>query len=102
MPASAGRPKCGERREARRGQCCSLHGLPKLERKVHPASLRIYVHPNSLRLLQQKMGDLIIQPFCDGAFIATPEYAAHHETKFRVVERNDLPLMWPESEETEG
>jgi hypothetical protein len=48
------------------------------------------------------MGDLIIQPFCDGAFIATPEYAAHHETKFRVVERNDLPLMWPESEETEG
>jgi hypothetical protein len=40
--------------------------------------------------------------FCDGAFIATPEYAAHQGTKFRVVERNDLPFMWPESEETEG
>jgi hypothetical protein len=48
------------------------------------------------------MWDLMITPFCDGVFIATSEYAAHHGTKLRVVERNDLAFMWPESEETEG
>lgn len=66
-----------------------------------------YIHPDSLQLLKPQVGDLVITPGSDPAFIATERYQRFisrfsSEEAYRIVERGGVVFMWPESEDAHG
>lgn len=54
---------------------------------------KIYIHPDSLHLLEPRVGDLVTY--------AVGEVMRLHPTKrtYQVIQRNGIPFHWPELEE---
>lgn len=73
---------------------------------IKDASSKIYVHPDSLHLLEPKVGDLILEPEKDTGARIELSSAYHWNKSFdweqrqpaKIIQRNGLPFMWPEQE----
>lgn len=78
---------------------------------AHPMSAKLYIHPDSLPLLEPKCYD-IIEAIGMGAGCPPNYYYMTYEnfhswnilnpntphTLYKIIQRNGLPFMWPEQE----
>lgn len=64
---------------------------------IDPASsYRLYVHPDSLHLLEPKVGDFIVDAYGDVWTKGNPPPPMREGDK--IIQRNGIAFMWPEVE----
>lgn len=63
---------------------------------------KLYIHPDSLHLLEPQVGDLTMYKFIEqGGCVITPAWFSEHLRKEQVesiIQRNGIAFMWPEVE----
>jgi hypothetical protein len=59
---------------------------------------RFYVSPDSLHLLEPKYKDLLVGPNTMAAMFYMDDSDKEPSKRCRIIARNGIPFMWPESE----
>lgn len=77
-----------------RYESVSIDGLWKS--KYFDADKIIYIHPDSLILLESKVGDIITYPF--QSFFQLEKGNSKIIDGGKIIQRNGIPFMWPEVE----
>lgn len=62
---------------------------------IEAASSKIYIHPDSLHLLEPQHGDALEQ---DGTVFTWGKFCGQNVSTAKVAQRNGIPFMWPERE----
>lgn len=94
----------------------SANSLPQLRNLIWdeciigdggPAARGKYcIHPDSLRLLEPIIGDLVVTPIAGlvGAIMVdevclSAFQLSEYKAKLKIIQRNNIPFMWPLTEE---